>query len=246
MLPGLHPQRSRGQRGSLPLTQIFVFSCQIVLSIPNTPFDPYGSVPTPIQVQLCLHTSRFLKEYILPHLQGNHEITMSYTHKAADPNAATTKKARLAASRHNWSWKVIPPEERPIPPAPPKAKNVVGTEVGVGEDVSHLNRRRTRARVAKVSKQVKHMKNYKAYAAERDSLLSKIEKNPYTLKKVSKALHDNPDADVSYLSVSEEIARQNLPKQFWQDQPIEGEKAQTRLKHIRKHLAWRQPDILNR
>lgn len=41
---------------------------------------------------------------------------------------------------------------------PPPAKEVYGREVGVGLDVSHLNKRRQRARVEKVSAAVMKMK----------------------------------------------------------------------------------------
>lgn len=199
---------------------------------------------------LCLHVSRFLKEYVLPHLQGQGEIEMKRMPRALDTvvDPGTTKKERLAAARllNNWAWKVIPPEERRTPPPPPKTKDIVGTEVGVGDDISHLNRRRTKARAGKVSRQVTKMKLYQNYKEERDQLLAKVEKNPYTLKKVSQSLYNNPDSDIGSMVWHEEQVRREMPKKFWADQPIEGAKAHGRLNRLRKHLAWNQPDILNR
>lgn len=46
-----------------------------------------------------------------------------------------------------------------IPPKPKKEPKVFGTEVGVGEDWSHLNKRRQRAREGKVTRDVVWMKD---------------------------------------------------------------------------------------
>lgn len=46
-----------------------------------------------------------------------------------------------------------------LPPKPKKEYKVFGTEVGVGEDWSHLNKRRRRAREGKVERDVAWLKD---------------------------------------------------------------------------------------
>ena len=51
---------------------------------------------------------------------------------------------------HEWVW-----QRRIVNvPNPPRPKAVYGTEVGVGEDFSHLNKRRQRSREASIQRDV--------------------------------------------------------------------------------------------
>lgn len=63
------------------------------------------------------------------------------------------KSARQAAEQgmaHEWAWR-----QKPVHPRnPPKPKVVFGQEVGVGEDFSHLSKRRQRTREETVTREV--------------------------------------------------------------------------------------------
>ena len=77
--------------------------------------------------------------------------------------AATAKNAQKGKVTRNteagsvWVWKL---KARPPPPPEPKQeKRMFGAEVGVGEDWSHLNKRRQRARKEKVARDVTWLKD---------------------------------------------------------------------------------------
>lgn len=77
--------------------------------------------------------------------------------------ATMSKSARKAKSNlssttiDTWLWRL---KARPRPPSQPKEKEpVFGVEVGVGEDRSHLNKRRQRAREEKVARDVTWLKD---------------------------------------------------------------------------------------
>ncbi|KAF4616419.1 hypothetical protein D9613_008475 [Agrocybe pediades] len=141
----------------------------VIHNYPENPDHPIRSI-------------RFLKKEVLQHLEDLKVIKMARipTPKGlAAQEAAGDKKTRLTASQVDWKWKVVPDSERlAVPPSPPKGKEVVGTEVGVGHDVSHLNKRRQEARTGKVSEAVSKLKSYKEYAVERDAFLDRMKKNP--------------------------------------------------------------------
>lgn len=60
--------------------------------------------------------------------------------------------AKLAAPTAVWVWKAFSFKAKPIQP-PRKLKPVLGAEVGVGEDWSHLSKRRQRSRVGKLRRE---------------------------------------------------------------------------------------------
>ncbi|PPQ74548.1 hypothetical protein CVT26_007940 [Gymnopilus dilepis] len=124
---------------------------------------------------------RFLKEFILPALAGQKEIAMMRKPTAKTLAALEAgelpKTTRLTASQFEWKWWVIPPEQRPKAPAPKPAKRIVGLEVGVDSDTSHLNKRRQEARVGKVSREVEKLKAYSEFSQRRDALMDRLEKD---------------------------------------------------------------------
>jgi len=104
-----------------------------------------------------------LKKQILPVLEGRHEIKKVQMPKhsiASELASAATKKGKGGAKEEKlgFYWTAVPEAERPVRQAPPPPKKVVGREVGVGLDVSHLNKRRQRARVGKITRNVNKMK----------------------------------------------------------------------------------------
>ena len=67
-----------------------------------------------------------------------------------------------------WLWRT---RTRPSPPPEPKKeKPVFGVEVGVGEDWSHLNKRRQRARGEKVARDVTWLRDLEKIRRERVAL----------------------------------------------------------------------------
>ena len=108
---------------------------------------------------------------MLPILEGNKELEMVRTTRIPFNPAPTTPRA--GGKRKNtphaasaaapapvtvWVWKPIDKSKLPLPPAPKPPRKVFGTEVGVGEDWSHLSKRRGRARVGKVRRDVSAMR----------------------------------------------------------------------------------------
>ena len=65
---------------------------------------------------------------------------------------AARRTANLQSVQQVWAWKPKAPQN---PPKPKPEPVVFGKEVGVGEDWSHLNRRRKRAREASVSRDIR-------------------------------------------------------------------------------------------
>lgn len=57
-----------------------------------------------------------------------------------------------------WVWKTVDKSKIHKPPIPKPPRQVFGTEVGVGEDWSHLSKRRQRTRVGKVRRDVATMR----------------------------------------------------------------------------------------
>lgn len=132
---------------------------------------------------------RFLKKQVLQILAENNEIKMSRLPNAkalAAQAAAGDKKLRLTASQVDWVWKAVPENERVQPPPVPKGKTVVGTEVGVGLDFSHLNKRRQDARVGKVSRAITQMKSYQEFTKARDAFFGKVGENPEMIMQLEK------------------------------------------------------------
>ncbi len=109
---------------------------------------------------------------VLPSLEGQHEIqTVMQPRTGIHPepdlsNLRPVRRKQRNALNNEFVWKVIPPEERRKPQPPPHQKAVIGTEVGVGLDTSHLNKRRQRARVKKVTEAVLKLKGQMLFSKE--------------------------------------------------------------------------------
>lgn len=103
--------------------------------------------------------ARFLKAEVLPHLAGVSEIRM-VRQKRLTPVDVTEKVKKGRDPGFEFLWKVVDPNEVPLPPRPKPKKEVVGTEVGVGLDYGHLNKRRQNARVGKITRDVEAMKSF--------------------------------------------------------------------------------------
>ncbi|KAI0718367.1 hypothetical protein C8T65DRAFT_638746 [Cerioporus squamosus] len=110
---------------------------------------------------------RYLKKVVLPDLQQRGELDKVHTKEQLSEEALeklkshmTTKSSRknagaLPTNVEYWKWQLKAPQPAPQPVVERKP---FGTEVGVGEDWSHLNRRRQRAREEKVARDVEWMR----------------------------------------------------------------------------------------
>ncbi|RDX40804.1 hypothetical protein OH76DRAFT_1412688 [Lentinus brumalis] len=110
---------------------------------------------------------RYLKKVVLPDLQQRGELDKVHTKEQLSEEALekiksqmTTKSSRKSAGAvsttvEHWKWQLK--EAQPAPPSVVQRKPF-GTEVGVGEDWSHLNKRRQRAREEKVERDVAWMR----------------------------------------------------------------------------------------
>ena len=101
----------------------------------------------------------YLKRIVLPTLvrqrwiEKVHSVREMTAEELAARKNAPAKSARKAAEQgmaHEWFWqrRIIQVQN------PPKPKEVFGAAVGVGEDISHLNKRRQRSRQEKVAADV--------------------------------------------------------------------------------------------
>jgi hypothetical protein len=115
----------------------------------------------------------FLKTMILPALEGQQEIeTVAQPPTGAHPppdlsNLRPIRRQQRTALQMEFVWKIIPPEERSkFGRVPAEPKTVVGVEVGVGADTSHLNKRRQRARVKKVTEAVRKLRGELPFSKE--------------------------------------------------------------------------------
>ncbi|PPQ70988.1 hypothetical protein CVT24_009942 [Panaeolus cyanescens] len=118
-----------------------------------------------------LRSIKFLKTEILPYFSGRHEIKMVKQPRTGLPlvdNAAAAGKKKATSTPTEFVWKLTDPSQIPRPPAP-KVKEVVGREVGVGLDISHLNKRRQRARVEDITRSVNRMKEFRAQAQQSEA-----------------------------------------------------------------------------
>jgi hypothetical protein len=120
---------------------------------------------------------QYLKRVVLPDLVNSKKIEKFCTKRTLsqaeiDHRLQTvTKAARkeqavlLAAPRNTWLWRMTTPSPLPKPlPASTLSKSellglprLTAADVGVGEDWSHLNKRRQRARKEKVERDLKWM-----------------------------------------------------------------------------------------
>jgi len=141
------------------------------------------SAPLPPHPEHPVRSLSFLKSSILPILEGQKEIkrykerripfiststvSVSPTGKQNNGKGQQQSSAAQPASPVTvWVWKPLLYKPKPIK-APRKAKPVLGAEVGVGEDWSHLNKRRQRARVGKLRRERTKMMVLKNIARRR-------------------------------------------------------------------------------
>jgi hypothetical protein len=116
---------------------------------------------------------RFLKNSILPVLEGSKELEIVKTTRIPFNPAPTqraggkrknkqeTSHAAAAAAPAPvivWVWQSVDKSKIPKPPVPKLPRQIFGTEVGVGEDWSHLSKRRQRTRVGKIRRDVATMR----------------------------------------------------------------------------------------
>ena len=106
----------------------------------------------------CSSVFRYLKTVVLPVLTGNNEITKVHATRPLTAEELAEQKTQLkGVTRAPRTVKDLWMFKRKIMPAPPKpvvVPEVFGKDVGVGEDWSHLNKRRQRAREATVAREV--------------------------------------------------------------------------------------------
>ncbi|KAK0200427.1 hypothetical protein DFS33DRAFT_1387629 [Desarmillaria ectypa] len=130
----------------------------------------------------------FMKSTLLPLLQLNHEIKpvkhlripeASAIAPSAQKNKKKGKKSKNVDTVQpitTWVWKYTPEyakelaQQSAVARAAAAAKNgpVYGSEVGIGEDWSHLNRRRLRARPGKIRRALFAKKTHDALLTERE------------------------------------------------------------------------------
>ena len=92
--------------------------------------------------------------------------------RKAAMSKAQVKKTSLAVLSQpvsTWMWQLVDKSKEPSLEGSKKdgEEEAFGAEVGVGEDWSHLNKRRQRAREEKVARDVKWMKKVQKARASR-------------------------------------------------------------------------------
>ncbi|KAL4253677.1 hypothetical protein ABKN59_003751 [Abortiporus biennis] len=116
----------------------------------------------------AIRSMAYLKRVVLPNLVVRNEVQKIHTTRTLSEEEvqqrlqtmtkAARKTAHLPTTVDEWRWQLkTPPAVKVTPPPEP----VFGTEVGVGEDWTHLNRRRRRAREEKISRNVAWMNELK-------------------------------------------------------------------------------------
>lgn len=107
----------------------------------------------------------YLKSAVLPALAYNNVIQKVHTSVTLTPeelearlqnlDKSARRTANLQSIQEVFAWR---PKVQQAPPKPKPEPEVFGKEVGVGEDWSHLNKRRRRAREASVARDVKWLR----------------------------------------------------------------------------------------
>ncbi|KAI0746544.1 hypothetical protein C8Q80DRAFT_1054361, partial [Daedaleopsis nitida] len=118
---------------------------------------------------------RYLKKVVLPDLQNTGEVEKVHQklvhseeeieklRAAAQAKKGKRKSMPVSTHAESWKWQL----KAPAPEVPaPVEEPVFGAEVGVGEDWSHLNKRRQRAREEKVASDVQWLKELEAARRE--------------------------------------------------------------------------------
>jgi hypothetical protein len=78
--------------------------------------------------------------------------------------ARKAKGESMATTTDVWLWRIL--DEKQVPPKREVEPTVFGEEVGVGEDWSHLNKRRQRARDEKIARDVAWLREVESVRAE--------------------------------------------------------------------------------
>ncbi|KAG2078349.1 hypothetical protein BDR04DRAFT_1041268 [Suillus decipiens] len=135
----------------------------------------------------AIRSLQYLKRVVLPDLVNSKKVEKFCTKRTLsqaeiDHRLQTvTKAARkeqavlLATPRNTWLWRMTtpPPPPKPLPASSLSKSELLGlprltaADVGVGEDWSHLNKRRQRARKEKVERDLKWM--WTLQAAKREA-----------------------------------------------------------------------------
>ncbi|KAF5318879.1 hypothetical protein D9619_010724 [Psilocybe cf. subviscida] len=121
---------------------------------PSEAFPPHPEHP--------IRSIRFLKTVILSQLEAARFIKLYRKPRVTAVQEEVIikgKKQKIPqkSSKADFVWKVAGPRP-PKPTVIKRHKNTRGWDVGVGLDISHLNKRRQRARVLKVRSDVEIMK----------------------------------------------------------------------------------------
>jgi len=141
---------------------------------PLTPWAKYlkNSKPAPPYPDHPVRSLSYLKRTVLENLVRTRDIKKVHIKRVLSPaeieqRKATmykshAKKSSVAAVSHpvsTWMWQLVDKSKESSLEGTKKDEDeeVFGAEVGVGEDWSHLNKRRRRAREEKVARDVKWM-----------------------------------------------------------------------------------------
>ncbi|THG98523.1 hypothetical protein EW026_g3682 [Hermanssonia centrifuga] len=120
-----------------------------------------ASDPKPPNPEHPIRSMSYLRNVILPELERRQCIEKVHEKRELAPEEIEVRKNKLSkAAQQNaqqhmtvsvWAWKRRSP--RPVP-KPKPVPEVFGKEVGVGDDISHLNRRRQNSRKETVLREV--------------------------------------------------------------------------------------------
>jgi len=120
--------------------------------------------PQPPNPEHPIRSVRYLKTVVLKSLLSDQKVQKIHTTRTLSDTdlkqrlismtktARKTKTASLSAPVDAWLWRVRKNSSTRNGPEKIEEKEVFGADVGVGEDWSHLNKRRRRARLGKVTR----------------------------------------------------------------------------------------------
>ncbi|KAF5383212.1 hypothetical protein D9615_004954 [Tricholomella constricta] len=141
-------------------------------TIPTRPkLDAKGQIkqatpsPEPPNPTHPVRSMTFLKHNILPFLEGRRELQKTRAERILAHTSLPTKNVKKGkpapdgpATETVWVWAPADPNSWPKQSTTAPPKEVYGEDLGVGEDLSHLSKRRERARRAKIRADVHAMK----------------------------------------------------------------------------------------
>ena len=126
------------------------------------------------------HARSYLKQTILEDLVRTRDIKKVHIKRVLSPaeieqrmatmSKAQAKKKSVTALSHpvsTWMWQLVDKSKKSSLEGTKedKVEEVFGAEVGVGEDLSHLNKRRRRAREEKIARDVQWMEKVQSARA---------------------------------------------------------------------------------